>query len=89
MDKFSFIEYTAKRYGIDFSVAETLIDMFSDTLQELLAAGINVDIDGMGKFETIPLFPNGINHRNNIALARASKRKIVSFVANECLAQRP
>ena len=28
MNKLEFIEYTAKRYGFDESLAETLIDMF-------------------------------------------------------------
>ena len=30
MEKFEFIEYVAKRYGIDESMAETMIDMFAD-----------------------------------------------------------
>ena len=43
MEKFEFIEYTAKRYGIDESVAETMVDMFADTLQELVAGGPKID----------------------------------------------
>lgn len=86
MDKLDFIEYSANRYGIDFSVAETFVDMFSDCLSELLDAGQSVEIDGIGKFEKIPLFPNGINHRNNIALARVAKKKMISFKASEDLA---
>ena len=27
MDKLEFIEYSANRYGVDFSTAETLLDM--------------------------------------------------------------
>ena len=50
MNKFDFIEYSAKRYGIDFSTAETFVSMFSDCLSELLEAGQSVDIDGVGKF---------------------------------------
>ena len=38
MNKLEFIEYTAKRYGFDESLAETLIDMFVDTLQEIVAS---------------------------------------------------
>ena len=75
MNKFDFIEYSAKRYGIDFSTAETFVSMFSDCLSELLDAGQSVDIDGVGKFEKVPLFPNGLNHRNNIALARAANKR--------------
>ena len=45
MEKFEFIEYTAKRYGIDESVAETMVDMIADTLQELVSTGTSVYID--------------------------------------------
>ena len=62
MEKFEFIEYTAKRYGIDESVAETMVDMFADTLQELICAGTNVNIDEIGEFKSTPLFPEGLNN---------------------------
>ena len=55
MEKFEFIEYTAKRYGIDESLAETMVDMFADTLQELVCSGTNVCIDEIGEFKTTPL----------------------------------
>jgi nucleoid DNA-binding protein len=84
-DKLDFIEYSASRYGIDFSTAETFVDMFSDCLSELLNAGQSVEIDGVGTFEKLPLFPNGLNHRNNIALARVAKKKMVSFKASKSL----
>ena len=48
MEKFEFIEYTAKRYGIDESLAETLVNMFADCLQEIVAAGQEVNIDEIG-----------------------------------------
>ena len=85
-DKLDFIKYSASRYGIDFSTAETFVDMFSDCLSELLNAGQSVEIDGVGTFEKLPLFPDGLNHRNNIALARLAKKKMVSFKASEDLA---
>ena len=85
MDKLGFIEYSAKRYGIDFSTAETFVDMFSHCLSELLDAGQSVEIDGIGEFKSTPLFPDGINHNNNIALARVAKKKMVSFKASEYL----
>ena len=84
-DKLDFIEYSASRYGIDFSTAETFVDMFSDCLSELLNAGQSVEIDGVGTFEKLPLFPDGLNHRNNIALARLAKKKMVSFKASDYL----
>ena len=84
-DKLDFIEYSASRYGIDFSTAETFVDMFSDCLSELLNAGQSVEIDGVGTFEKLPLFPDGINHKNNIALARLAKKKMVSFKASKSL----
>jgi len=79
MEKFEFIEYTAKRYGIDESIAETMVDMFADTLQELISAGQSVNIDEIGEFKTVPMFPDGINHQNKIGLAKLAKRNIVSF----------
>ena len=85
MDKLDFIEYSANRYNIDFSVAETFVDMFSDCLAELLDAGRSVEIDGIGKFEKIPLFPNGLNHQNKIALARVAKKKMICFQASNNL----
>ena len=85
MEKFEFIEYTAKRYGIDESIAETMVDMFADCLQELVAAGQSVNIDEIGEFKTTPMFPNGLNHQNNIALAKVSKLNIVSFKASKYL----
>jgi hypothetical protein len=86
MNKLDFIEYSASRYGIDFSVAETFVDMFSSCLSELLDAGQSVDIDGIGEFEKIPLFPNGLNHQNKIALARLTKKTMISVKASEDLA---
>ncbi|MDC0864827.1 HU family DNA-binding protein [Rickettsiaceae bacterium] len=85
MNKFDFIEYSANRYGIDFSTAETFVDMFSSCLSELLDAGQSVEIDGVGEFEKLPLFPDGVNHNNNLALAKIAKKKLVSFKASECL----
>jgi nucleoid DNA-binding protein len=85
MNNYEFIEYTAKRFGIDESVAETMVDMFAQSLQELVASGKSVKIDEIGEFKPVPLFPNGLNHHNNIALAKAAKRNIVSFKASENL----
>ena len=84
-DKLDFIEYSASRYGIDFSTAETFVDMFSSCLSELLNAGQSVEIDGVSTFEKLPLFPDGLNHRNNINLARIAKKNIVYFQPSENL----
>jgi nucleoid DNA-binding protein len=85
INKFDFIEYSAARYGIDFSTAETFVDMFADCLSELLNAGHSVEIDGVGRFEKLPLFPSGINHKNNILLARAARKNTVYFKASKSL----
>jgi nucleoid DNA-binding protein len=85
MNKLDFIEYSASRYGIDFSVAETFVNMFSDCLAALLDAGQSVEIDGIGEFEKISLFPNGLNHQNKIALARVAKKKMICFQASNNL----
>jgi len=62
-----------------------MVDMFAQSLQELVAAGQSVTIDEIGEFKSVPLFPNGLNHHNNIALAKVAKRNIVSFKASERL----
>ena len=85
MDKYDFIKYSAERYGIDESMAETMVDMFADTLQELVAAGQSVNIDEIGEFKSTPLFPEGIKHKNNITLAKLAKRNMVSFKASKYL----
>ena len=85
MDKFQFIQYSAKRYGIDDSVAETMVDMFTDCLQELVAAGHSIEIDGLGEFKTTPLFPEALKHHNNTALAKLAKHNMISFTASKQL----
>jgi nucleoid DNA-binding protein len=87
MNKFEFIEYTAKRYGVDESMAETMVDMFADTLQELVSAGQSVEIDEIGEFKTTPMFPDGIKHNNNLSLAKLAKQNMVSFKASHSLTQ--
>lgn len=79
MDKQHFINYMAKRYGIEFNQAQCMTNMFADCLQELLEAGYNVHIDEIGQFKSKPLFPKGLNHNNNPALAKIAKRNLVSF----------
>ena len=85
MNNYEFIKFAANRFGIDETVAESMVDMFAQTLQELVASGQSVTIDEIGEFKSVPLFPNGLNHHNNIALAKVAKRNIVSFKASENL----
>jgi nucleoid DNA-binding protein len=85
MNNYEFIKFAADRFGIDETLAESMVDMFAQSLQELVAAGQSVTIDEIGEFRSVPLFPNGLNHQNNLALARAAKRNIVSFKASENL----
>ena len=85
MNNYEFVKFAANRFGIDETVAESMVDMFAQTLQELVASGQSVTIDEIGEFKSVPLFPNGLNHHNNIALAKVAKRNIVSFKASERL----
>ena len=88
MEKYEFIEYLAGRYGIDGSVAETVVDMFADCLQELISAGQSVNIDEIGEFKTTALsslISSGFNTHNNAALAQIAKQHIVSFTASGLL----
>lgn len=85
MNNQQFIKYIATRYGIAEPVVETMIDMFGCCLQELLDAGCSVAIDEIGEFKPTPLFPQGLNHRNNHALAKAARRNMVSFTASDKL----
>ena len=87
MNNQEFIKFAAKRFGIDEYVAETFVDMFAESLQELIAAGQSVTIDEIGEFKSTPLFPNGLNHRNDIRLARAAKQSILSFTPSKKLTQ--
>jgi nucleoid DNA-binding protein len=85
MNNYEFVKFAANRFGIDETVAESMVDMFAQTLQELVASGQSVTIYEIGEFKSVPLFPNGLNHHNNIALAKVAKRNIVSFKASENL----
>ena len=85
MNKLEFIEYSANRYGTDFSMAETLLDMFASYLSELLQSGQSVEIESVGKFEKLPLLPHGINHQDKIALARLAKKKMLYFKPDKYL----
>ena len=85
MNNQEFIKFAAKRFGIDEYVAETFVDMFAESLQELIAAGQSVTIDEIGEFKATPLFSNGLNHGNNIVLASIAERNMVSFKPSEKL----
>ena len=85
MNNYDFIEYTARRFGIDESVAETFVDMFAQSLQELIASVQSVKIDQIGEFKSLALFPQGLSHHNNIALDKASKRNIIQFKPSDSL----
>ena len=66
-----------------FSIFDTIVQHLKAGV--ILNAGQSVEIDGVGTFEKLPLFPDGLNHRNNIALARVAKKKMVSFKASDYL----
>jgi hypothetical protein len=42
-------------------------------------------VDQIGQFYTIPLFPSGIKHNNNFALAKAAREHMVGFKASNQL----
>lgn len=79
MNKQDFTKYMANRYGIDDDQAECITDMFAESLADALSSGESVSIKDIGKFESTPLFPNGIQHKNNIALAKLNKLNMVKF----------
>ncbi len=85
MEKQDFVKHIVCRFGIDFSQAEGMTSIVFDSLQELLKAGQSVNIDELGEFKSTPLFSQGLNHRNNITLARLSKSNMVSFKASKQL----
>ena len=66
MNNYEFVKFAANRFGIDETLAESMVDMFAQSLQELISCGQSVTIDEIGEFKSIPLFPNGLNHHNNI-----------------------
>lgn len=55
MNNQEFIKFAAKRFGVDEYFAETMVDMFAESLQELVAAGQSVTIDEIGEFKSTPL----------------------------------
>jgi nucleoid DNA-binding protein len=57
---------------------ETMVDVFADSLHDLLSAGYSVNIDEIGEFATIPLFPKELQ-TNHPILAKLANSKIVSF----------
>jgi len=56
-----------------------------NSLSKLISSRQSVTIDEIGEFKSMPLFQNGLNHHNNIALAKAAKCNIISFKASEKL----
>ncbi len=87
MNNYEFVKFAANRFGIDETVAESMADMFAQSFQELVSSGQSVTIDEIGEIKSAPLFPNGLNHHNNIALAKVAKRNIVSFKTSDRLAE--
>ncbi len=84
-DKRAFINYIAERHGIHIYIAEAIVEIFADSLQELISNGASVEVDQIGQFYTTPLFPAGIKHKNNFALAKAAKEHMVGFKASKHL----
>jgi nucleoid DNA-binding protein len=87
MDKEQFIKYVEERYGFEEGVAETMVTVFADSLQDVILAGYSVNIDEIGEFQTTPLFPKGFDHKNNAALAKVAQQNRVIFKPSEKLIQ--
>ena len=85
MDKFEFITYAARRYGIDESAAEYMVDMFTATLQDVITSGQDVNIDEIGEFKTTPLLSHLKGNIENTVLVNLARRKIVTFTASKNL----
>lgn len=84
MDKENFIKYMAYRYGIDEDEACGITNFFADCLQELINAGVSVNIDEIGEFKTSSLFAKELKS-SHPALARLSTTKVVRFIPSKNL----
>jgi flagellar biosynthesis regulator FlbT len=42
MNNYEFVKFAANRFGIDETLAESMVDMFAQTLQELISCGLSV-----------------------------------------------
>ncbi|MFK7974416.1 MAG: HU family DNA-binding protein [Rickettsiaceae bacterium] len=87
MNKQGFIKYISDRYGIEENTAETMVDIFTDSLHDLVVAGYSINIDEIGEFKTTPLFPKGLQCLQNNAVAKLAKRNIVCFMPSEKLTE--
>ena len=87
MNKQDFINYVFDRYGIEQNISETMLDIFADSLHDLIVAGYSIKLDEIGEFKTTPLFPNGLNAVKNNALDRLAHKNMVSFTPSKVLTE--
>ena len=72
MNNYEFVKFAANRFGIDETLAESIVDMFAQSLQELISSGQSVPTAmKLVNLKSVPLFPKRLNQHISIALAKA------------------
>ena len=81
MNKKDFIEYVAINSDIPKASAIAIVDIFTNSLQEVIVTGESITIDEIGEFQTKPLFSKelSIKHFNKIKLAEIFESKTITF----------
>jgi hypothetical protein len=73
IDKQQFIEALSKKFSIAKYQAAMLVEAFTTTLSENIAAGNEVNIEGLGSFKTFKLFPDDFD-------AKSAKDKLQPYI---------
>ncbi|MES2214778.1 MAG: HU family DNA-binding protein [Pseudomonadota bacterium] len=80
IDKKDFVAGLAKKFSITKTHASILVDAFTETLRENIAAGNNVSIEGLGSFKVQNLFPDDFDPKSaKVLLKPHMNRKLVHF----------
>jgi hypothetical protein len=73
IDKQQFIEALSSRFSIAKYQAAMLVEAFTTTLGENIAAGNEVNIEGLGSFKSFNLFPDNFD-------AKAAHNKLQPYI---------
>lgn len=80
VNKEQFIGALASKFGVTISQAKILVDAFTQTLRENIAAGNNVSIDGIGTFKVQNLFESNFDPKGvRTKLQPYLNKKLVHF----------
>lgn len=80
VNKEQFVSALASKFGVTQSQAKILVDAFTQTLRESIAAGNNVSIDGIGTFKVHNLFGSNFDPKGaRSKLQPYLDRKFVHF----------